>query len=219
MKFFGDNRTGHKGIIPLNRVVEEQPKELVLRFVHSLILLNFIRVSLYLALSSSSTPCRPPFTPGSHFLQLFFSVPDPFAGMFIYPATMLRYLRQTYTYEDFSTVLASVPQDINSLYRASLMRLQKSHSRSLWLWIREIFSWVTLPPRDIGVKELREGISVSRRVRYEPTAPLFLCFMFGNCAVPPGEIIHAEDRSSQLSTAIYSPPFPRHSSQSCLSIV
>src|SRR2546423_11910847 len=125
LKFFGDNRTGHKGIIPLEHIVEERPEKLKLHFVYRcIVFLDLLRVSLDIAVSSLlAVPTLTWLPPPSIFL---FRLADAFAGMFIYPATMLRYLRQTYTYEDFSTVLASVPQDINSLYRASLVRLQKS---------------------------------------------------------------------------------------------
>jgi hypothetical protein len=87
--------------------------------------------------------------------------------MFIWVATMIRYLKETYTYEDFNQVLLSTPKDIHALYRAGLDRIEKSHSKTLCIWIREIFAWVTRPPKDISIEELRIGISESRKVRYE----------------------------------------------------
>src|SRR5579859_5930189 len=104
--------------------------------------------------------------------------------MFIYVATMLRYLKATYTYQDFLLVLQSTPADIHALYRASLDRLEKNHSRNQCLWIREIFEWVTRPPRDISIEQLREGISLSRRVRYVPPCPS--CFI--SCGGVEGEV-------------------------------
>jgi hypothetical protein len=106
--------------------------------------------------------------------------------MFIWVATMIRYLKETYTYEDFNQVLLSTPKDIHALYRAGLDRIEKSHSKTLCIWIREIFAWVTRPPKDISIEELRIGISESRNVRYELVIRQFIragysllqCFVF-----------------------------------------
>lgn len=93
-------------------------------------------------------------------------------GMFIWVATLLRYLKETYTFEEFQAVLKSVPADMNALYRSGLDRLEKSHTKSQNIWIREIFSWVTQSPRDITTAELKAAISSTRRLKlHENPAP------------------------------------------------
>jgi hypothetical protein len=58
-------------------------------------------------------------------------------GMFIWVSTMLTYLKDTYTFEEFQKVLKDVPPSINALYRASLDRLASSHSETQNIWIKE----------------------------------------------------------------------------------
>ena len=85
-------------------------------------------------------------------------------GMFIWVATILRYMRDAYCFEDFQKVLEDVPDNINELYRAGFDRLAATHSETQCIWIKELFSWVALPPQDISIAQLSEGISYTGRM-------------------------------------------------------
>ena len=63
-------------------------------------------------------------------------------------------------------MLADIPDTINDLYRAGLGRLAANHSETQNIWIREVFSWIALPPQDLTIAELEAGITVTRKARF-----------------------------------------------------
>ena len=86
-------------------------------------------------------------------------------GMFLWVSTVLKYLRDTDSDDDFESMLSEVPDTMNGLYQEGLKRLERDISEKEKRWIHDIFCWVVVANRDLYVSELEVGLSLMRQMK------------------------------------------------------
>src|SRR5947207_2091285 len=80
--------------------------------------------------------------------------------------TMLKYLSEMDTEEDFLEALSDVPDTIESLSQEILKHMEKGLSRREKKWIIEILTWTVVAQRDLEVAELELAIRKSNSIRF-----------------------------------------------------
>ena len=97
---------------------------------------------------------------------------DPFGffrnrhnGMFLWVSTVLKYLQRADSDEDFEMILSEIPDTMSGLYQEGLVRLERDLNKKEKLWVQEIFNWVVVAQRDLGIDEMEVGMSISQQIR------------------------------------------------------
>jgi len=97
---------------------------------------------------------------------------DPFdyfrqnhSGMFLWVSTVLKYLHDVDSDEDFESLLFEVPETMVGLYQAALRRLERDLTNNEKLWVKEILSWVVVGIRDLNIRELEVGAGLTDQIR------------------------------------------------------
>lgn len=85
-------------------------------------------------------------------------------GMFLWVSTVLKYLKDVDSDDEFNTLLFEVPDTVNGLYRKCLERIHRDISRKEKWWVNSIFCWVVAAQRDLLLQELEVALSLTRQL-------------------------------------------------------
>ena len=86
-------------------------------------------------------------------------------GLFLWVSTVLSYLHDVDSDEDFESVLFEVPDTMAGIYQATLKRLERELNNNEKLWVKEILNWVVVAVRDLNVNELEVAATLTDQIR------------------------------------------------------